>query len=164
MGRGSWGSGETGTSSRDHPSWTPHRKGAQASPRHPPCRSPASLSASKPLLGAYWCPLHAAPRASAGQCARGRVPVGSSALGPNTNRDVTSGRSLVLSEPLFLHLWSGGGVGGGGSGCNCRVGLFWKVNGPEPAILTLAVKAFVTTVMSGFDHWAGGSVVGTPYV
>lgn len=78
---------------------------------------------------------------------------------PNTDRDVTSGRSLVLSEPLFLHLWSGGD-----SGCNCRVGLFWKVNGPEPAILALAVKPFVTIVMSGFDRWAGSSVVGTPYV
>lgn len=95
------------TSSRDHPPWIPHIKGAQESPRHPPCRSPASLSASKPLLRAYRCPLRAAPGASTGQCARGRVPVRSSALGPNTDRDVTSGRSLVLSEPLFLHLWSG---------------------------------------------------------
>lgn len=89
------------TSSRDHPPWIPHIKGAQESPRHPPCRSPASSSASKPLLRAYRCPLRAAPGASTGQCARGRVPVGSSALGPNTDGDVTSGRSLVLSEPIW---------------------------------------------------------------
>lgn len=138
------------TSSRDHPPWIPHIEGAQESPRHPPCRSPAGLSASKPLLTAYRCPLRAAPGASTGQCARGRVPVGSSALGPNTDGDVTSGRSLVLSEPSCFFI-----CGAGGSGCNCRVGLSWKVNGPEPAILTLAVKPFVTTVMSGFDRWVG---------
>lgn len=59
VGRGSGGSGDTGSDLQQGSAFLdlcPHMKGAQESPCHLPCRSPASLSASRPLLRAYWCP------------------------------------------------------------------------------------------------------------